>query len=529
MSIFKSVSVCLAFVAAALTPSAAAAQTPSVYWGAYLDGAPFDPSIIDRFEADAGRKESIVFWGEPWQINGAMQPFQTVEFETVRSRGSIPMIGWNSWGSTNINDPNWSLAKVYDGTYDAYITSWAQSARAWGHPFFIRFDHEMNGWWYPWSEQKNGNHAGDYVKAWRHVVNIFRSVGATNATWVWTVNTTSDVATPLPDLYPGDSYVDWTAMDGYNWGTDHGFQWFWFDQIFGVNPWSKHNTYTDILAVAPTKPIMIAETATSKNGGDPSAWIKDTMLTQLPQKYTQVKALLWFNWNANDPTLSWPIESTSLQQSAFRESVNSGYYASNTFGSLPASAIKPLSQPTQAPPPPPTPPPPTSGSGSGTVTLPDIGDSYINAAQPSSTAGGPSHTLIADGSPYCIAYLRFDLSGLAGKTIISAALRVHTSGDAGAGSNASFAILRVSDDSWNGATLTYANAPHTSTQLGTLTSPARDLTWYQTSLSPAGMQGDVGSLLSIAVKPSSDNADGVIIDSREAGAATTAQLVVSYR
>jgi hypothetical protein len=43
------------------------------------------------------------------------------------------------------------LAKLYTGTYDAYITQWAQDAKNWGHPFFLRFDHELNGWWCPWN------------------------------------------------------------------------------------------------------------------------------------------------------------------------------------------------------------------------------------------------------------------------------------------------------------------------------------------------------------------------------------------
>ena len=31
----------------------------------------------------------------------------------------------------------------------------------------------MNGWWWPWSEQLNGNNPGEFVAAWRHVHDIF--------------------------------------------------------------------------------------------------------------------------------------------------------------------------------------------------------------------------------------------------------------------------------------------------------------------------------------------------------------------
>ena len=89
------------------------------------------------------------------------------------------------------------------GTHDAYIREFAEDARDWGHPFFLRFNWEMNGNWFPWSEGVNGNQPGEYVAAWRHVHDIFTEVGATNATWVWCPNVDpggkfSDLALALP-------------------------------------------------------------------------------------------------------------------------------------------------------------------------------------------------------------------------------------------------------------------------------------------------------------------------------------------
>src|SRR5206468_3672998 len=96
---------------------------------------------------------------------------------------------------------------IASGAWDAYITRWAQAARTWGKPMRLRFAHEMNGNWYPWAEGVNGNVAGDYVKAWKHVRAIFWSVGATNVTWVWSPNIVYPGSTPLAGLYPGDTYV----------------------------------------------------------------------------------------------------------------------------------------------------------------------------------------------------------------------------------------------------------------------------------------------------------------------------------
>ena len=94
----------------------------------------------------------------------------------------------------------------------------------------------MNGDWFPWAENANGNQPGDYVAAWRHVHDIFTSVGATNATWVWCpyVDATPKLG-PLARYYPGDDYVDWTCLDGFNWGNNgvNPQPWTSFDKIFG--------------------------------------------------------------------------------------------------------------------------------------------------------------------------------------------------------------------------------------------------------------------------------------------------------
>lgn len=327
-------------VAVLLAPGHVYAQ--QVYWGSYVNNAPFIPSLMDQFEADAGKKQSIVHWGEPWILKDQPQPFQTDQAEAVRLRGSIPMINWDSWklGSSDVNGHGLgpgaiTLAQVYSGKYDQYITQWATDAKQWGHPFFLRFDHELNGYWYPWNEQMNGNKPGDFVRAWRHVHDIFTRVGATNATWVWCVNIEDVRTTPLAEVYPGDAYVDWTAVDGYNKAADSD-SWLPFASIFGQNPWGYHNTYQDLLTVAPSKPIMVAETATTDSGGDPAAWIKDSLTVQLPQHFPAIKAVVWFNWSGGTAANNdYPIETTQAKQAAFRQAIGSSYYATNSYRDLP--------------------------------------------------------------------------------------------------------------------------------------------------------------------------------------------------
>ena len=287
---------------------------------------------------------AILHWGQPWRMNGSNQPFQTAYFNNVRNRGSIPLLDWGSWdASGGPIQPDFQLNQIYDGQYDGYIQQWANDAKAWGHPFFLRFDWEMNGTWqFPWSEQLNLNQPGDYIKAWRHVHDIFTAAGAKNVTWVWCPNISSSVTRPFSALYPGDAYVDWTCFDGYNKYTD----WLSFNTVFtgsGIN-WLS-DSYQELLTVAPNKPIMIGETASLEagDGGSKKAgWIADALGVQIPKALPKIKAVVWFNWDDNSPVLATlPIESSPASSAAFAAAIASDSYAANDFASLNTSPIPP--------------------------------------------------------------------------------------------------------------------------------------------------------------------------------------------
>jgi mannan endo-1,4-beta-mannosidase len=329
--------------AAAPGTEAAVVVPPSLYWGAFVDGWPGDSKALDTFEQTVGRKMSIIHWGQPWSLNGVSQGFQTAYFQEIRDRGSIPLIDWGSWDLCCSNEqPDYQLSAIAGGAHDAYITRWAQAAKAWGKPFFLRFDHEMNGWWYPWTEQTNDNQPGEYVRAWQHVHDIFVEQGATNATWVWCPNIVGKYSTPMDQLYPGDDYVDWTCMDGYNWGTDRGNVWISFSEVFnGSLKQGTRDTYDQLVALAPYKPIMIGETAASENGGSKADWIIDMLQGQLPVNFPQVKAFVWFQTDGGDPSLSWYVDSSSPALQAFTHSIASPEYAGNAYSTLEVAPIPP--------------------------------------------------------------------------------------------------------------------------------------------------------------------------------------------
>jgi mannan endo-1,4-beta-mannosidase len=505
-------------------PTAIAAGS-SVYWGALIDGhaygvgdPPFDMRAVDIFESHAGKKISILRWGQPWKMNGSFVPFQTAQYEKLRQRGIIPYIDWWSQDlGSGANQPNFQSRDVTAGTYDAYIRQWARDAKAWGHPFFLRFDPEMNGWWFPWGEGKtsdtgglvNGNATGDYVQMWRHVHDIFVAEGATNATWLWSANmmTTSTRYPPLSTLYPGGGYVDWTGLSVYN-KNPQSLSFYQLMTGSGVS-WLK-NSYQEVLNVAPAKPMMLAEFASWEYNNDPTVkanWIKDALQTQLPTNFPKIKAAVWFNWNDNNPSDTSPIESSVAAKAAFAAAISSPYYAGSDFAALNTSPIPALAASLTTP---------------GSVAA--SADTYVDGANPASTAGGTSTYLAASTSPVQKTFLKFDLTPFAGKTITAVKLRIKTTSATGAGSANSQNVQAVSDTNWKEQYMSYNTTVAVSaTKLGSLAANSVPNTWYEVTLSAAYFQQNAGKLVSMAIL--SSGTDKLMIASRET--ADKPQLVIT--
>ena len=323
-----------AFVGVA--PAHGHAQAPSTYWGAtvgpHLTGgtAPYDMTAADEFERMTGKRMSLMGFSLPWAWcytdPCSFTRFPTAQMRAIRERGAIPVFSWASYSQPlSADQPEFRLSRITGGAYDDYLREWARDAKAYGHAFFLHFDWEMNlnGLW-PYSEAVNGNRPGDYVKMWRHVHDVFEQEGADNVTWTWCPNISYPGSLDIPSLYPGDAYVDWTCIDGYNWG---GYKWTPFAQMLGP-------TYDTVQAIAPTKPMIIGETASTEIGGSKAAWISDMLGEQLPKRFRNVKGVMWYE--QKDPRLAkedpagWIIESSPSAQAAFTSGIAPPYYASGS-------------------------------------------------------------------------------------------------------------------------------------------------------------------------------------------------------
>ena len=299
-----------------LTVAQAGAAAAPIAFGAYIPGAQWDATQIDAYRSLVGTAPAIVMWYQDW-AHADTSGFAAGSLDAVVARGAMPLVTWEPWDyAAGPNQPAYALGAINAGTYDAYIRGWARDAAAWGKPFYLRFAHEMNGNWYPWSVGVNGNTGADYVAAWRHVVAIFRQEGATNVRWVWCPNVIFDGSAPLATVYPGDAWVDWVALDGYNWGTSQTWsQWQSLTQVFAPSH--------DALAALTAKPMMIAEVASAEAGGDKANWIKRGFLTDLPKQLPRVRAVVWFNENKET---DWRVNSSTSSLNAYRQVAASAQY-----------------------------------------------------------------------------------------------------------------------------------------------------------------------------------------------------------
>jgi beta-mannanase len=329
-------------------PAGVGRAPQTLYWGAtigsHLTGnqAPWDMSAVSKFEESAQKSASMVQFFQPFADCGTspctFYDFPAAPMESIRGHGSIPVLSWSSQSiPSSLDEPDFQLSDVIEGRYDEYIREFAAEAKAWGHPFFLRFDWEMNGNWFPWSEGVNGNQPGQFVAAWRHVHDIFAAVGATNATWVWCpfVDPGNGLQS-ITSLYPGDAYVDWSGLDGYNWGTNPASPRGWrsFGQLF-------ENSYRQITeAIAPSKPMMVGEVGSSEQGGSKAAWISET-LAELPIEFPQVRAFLWFD--KFDDNMDWPIETSAAATGAFAQGIQATSYVGGSYAGLAGGAIPPPS------------------------------------------------------------------------------------------------------------------------------------------------------------------------------------------
>jgi hypothetical protein len=228
--------------------------------------------------------------------------------------------------------------------------------RAWtdhGVATFVRFAHEMNGSWYPWSQQP-----ADYIAAFQRVASTVHERSPSSA-MIWAPNQGAGYpftggrygATkgspdarvldtdhdgrldagddPYAPYYPGDVAVDWIGVSLYHWGL--AYPW-------GENELPRPRTFEQLLRgvdtgaqagaqVAPDlyrtyadghdKPLAIVETAilydpSVKQGPSGSqlktAWFDEVFSDRTRQEFPRIGMINWFEWRKQESEVGKVID-----------------------------------------------------------------------------------------------------------------------------------------------------------------------------------------------------------------------------
>ena len=271
-------------------------------------------ATLDSYKSQYGRYPSIAL---SYRGLDATLLFSSEKNE-LKERGVVPMVTVEPY----VGGQPVSLQDIAGGKYDSYIRSEAASAASYGQEVLLRFAHEMNGAWYPW-----GGNPSTYVAAWRHYVDVFRANGASNVRFVWSPNVNSGGKMPFDAYYPEDSthpgYVDYVALDGYNWGGT--VSWKTLRQIFRAS-------YIHLNALSGGKPVIIAETASVEQTNRRPQWIRAGFLETIPKEMPNVVAVVWFDRNLEaEGNRDWTLENSANSIAAWQDVVNSPLYGGNVY------------------------------------------------------------------------------------------------------------------------------------------------------------------------------------------------------
>ncbi len=213
-------------------PAARPSPPPMNYLGAYVPTSPGTYSGMTSFASLTGTRPNIAVYYSSW-----WEPFQLQFARSARAHGAMPM--------AQVEPRDVSLATVAAGGYDSYLRSYARAVRGYQSPVIIAFGHEMNGNWYGWGYQHTT--PATFIRAWRHIHDVFTATGARNVIWLWVVNVTgSKQVTTIDQWWPGNAYVTWAGIDGHYFNTTVRFP-----QLYGATLTAVHRLTS--------KPVIVAE------------------------------------------------------------------------------------------------------------------------------------------------------------------------------------------------------------------------------------------------------------------------------
>jgi hypothetical protein len=258
-----------AAVSLAVAAPAAVAGSIVPASGVYLGAFANEPGGITTLETAIGRNLALDRTYVPWTFTGWAN-----RIAPDRAAGRIPELAWTA-------APTTTAAAIAAGTQDRVILAAARAMRDSGTQIML----------VPWYEfdQPRGHKRfiggpKRVIAAWRHMVRLFRAVGATNVHFVWTPMAYDFGPYANVDataFYPGNAYVHWIGADAYNFpGAPFRTQAELLDPALAFA--HKHN-----------KPFIVGETASLSSNAQTPAWIE--AYGSWAALHPHVKAITYFD------------------------------------------------------------------------------------------------------------------------------------------------------------------------------------------------------------------------------------------
>jgi hypothetical protein len=272
-------------------------KTGRAMLGAYLDlsGLTFSEATALR-RRQLGRAEKIIhlFYGFGDRLPTRLD----------LPAGTIPLISWRGV----------AYETILSGHADPVIKAAARNLASLAEPVFLRWAWEMNGNWYPWGGANNDNDPQAYVDCWRYLHRAFTQQGVHNVAWVWSVNWNNRppvVSNRFQSYYPGDSYVDWVGLSGYN--LSHESPQTLYDPLYN--------------AYATRKPVFITEIAAADFGGITKGDFIRKFATYVASR-PAIGAVAWFDTDTHKGApYNWRIDANVDSLAAYKAMATSPRFA----------------------------------------------------------------------------------------------------------------------------------------------------------------------------------------------------------
>lgn len=315
--------------------------------GVYYGNQGWKMDQVRAMEAWQGKRHAVVNLFTDWcNRSKTLDNLFDQQLPNIWANRNVPVVSWEPTLCSAAATPADVEVRAARGDYDAYLAAWADRMKKFvsgpdgsygtadDRRVYIRLAHEMNGDWYPWGAAVGGNSAAHYILMWQRVRGIFwqKGLDARSVQWIWAVNHEDVGFARAEDYYPGDAYVDWIGIDGYNWGASQSWSsWKAPEQVFG--PMIAR------LRGLTAKPLALTETASSTSmPGRVDVAAKSLWITQLfsyaTASTTDARMIVWFN---EDKETDWAVFGGTNGDETYR----SGRSSYKAYGSYRAAAQAP--------------------------------------------------------------------------------------------------------------------------------------------------------------------------------------------